>query len=413
MTDRLTNKKDFINDAFFCIFLVSVGIGHYFNEMFQIKGTVVIADIALALFVGAWVLTRGVKIERRHYYLLVCFVYMLAMALIERHGVGHILRDIKVFAYFFVPYFYVCRRKDDDEFIKRAVKVTAAMIFATSVAFIIYFFVKGMRTLNLGYVKRTNGLFLTEYIFPLAFVIFLALKDELQAKMGKILYRFMMFMMLVLTIVGWTRSAWLMLPIAFVLYYVLNYFTGIYSYLSKKEIAKRVVIFVLAMILVAVAGGIALKIAAPTMYDALIGRVFSFAQLGKEDAKLDSMLIRLNDILKYKGKIINPRIILGWGFGDMLPGEPSTILENSFVYYIWKYGIVWGALLVYKVLDKFRTMYLRKSKINNAMIAIIIAFFLMGGISGHLNKYYMEPYLALYFLIDVDRFFADKKPFKH
>ena len=413
MTDRLTNKKDFINDAFFCIFLVAAGIGHHFNEMFQIKGTVVIADIALALSAGVWVLTRSVKIERRHWYLIVCFVYMLAMAVIDRHGVGHILRDIKVFAYFFVPYFYVSRRKDDDEFIKRAVRVTAAMIFVTSVAFVIHFFVKGITGLPQGRLRRTNGLFLTEYIFPLMFVVFLAMKDELQAKMGKILYWVMMFMMLVLTIVGWTRSAWLMLPMAFVLYYAINYFTGIYSYLSKKEIAKRVLIFTAAVLVLAAAGGALVKLAFPGLFDALIGRVFCFAQLGKGDAKLDSMLIRINDILKYKGKIINPRIILGWGFGDMLPGEPSTILENSFLYYLWKYGIVWGAVLVYKVLDKFRTMYLRKTKINSAMIAVMIAYFLMGGISGHLNKYYMEPYIALYFLVDVDRFFADKKQLKH
>ena len=101
----------------------------------------------------------------------------------------------------------------------------------------------------------------------------------------------------------------------------------------------------------------------------------------------------VNDFVQ--GKFKSVRVFVGYGFGDMLEGKVSTIAENSFVYYIWKYGAFLSCYLFYLILKKFYTIMRRRTLISMAVVISTSVYFFSGGMSGHLNKYYMLPLMAV------------------
>ena len=145
------------------------------------------------------------------------------------------------------------------------------------------------------------------------------------------------------------------------------------------------------------------------LYNVLESRILSIqdAGTGKQGVNVDTLLFRINDIKRYSYKFYNPRILLGWGFGDKLTGANSGIVENSFLYYSWKYGLVMFVVLITKLFDRFMKMLKSRNCVNIAVLCSLFAYLISGSMSGHLNKYYYLPLVAILLTIDFGRYFGN------
>ena len=402
-------RKVDLNDFFFCVFLALSGLGNYYNELYQIANIIVLSDIGLALFLCSLLITSCINLQRKHGYLIICFISMLIIGLLGNHMIGDILRDIKVFLYFFAAYLYCYSRKDDYLYVSRLSKTMLTMVVFTIIVCTTDFLEHGLSGLSSKQILRTFGLGLSQYGLAVSFVILMSIGSRLREKIGKITYYALLVMCLTLSITSYTRSVWLLLILSIALYYLLNIISGVYKDRFSANQIIRIIIYGTAICMAFLMIYRYLEQNYPDIVSLFIGRMQSISSLGSGEivnGNADTLTGRLDGLKDYIPKYTNPLIIVGWGFGDRGKNSVSTITENSFLYYSWKYGIIWSVVLLYRLYDKFKTIFRRKNKINNAVLSSLIAYIIMGGMSGHLNKYYMLPYIAIFLLIDFDRFFV-------
>lgn len=399
-------NKYSVSDFFFCVFLCLSGLGSYYNELYQIGGTLVIADIGLALFIMAAIYVEP-TLSRKHRYLLICFFTMLIIGFIGGHSIGNILRDIKVFIYFFSAYLYCYKRKEEHLFISRISRVCIVMVMFTVVVCTIDFISNGLSNLNSRQILRTFGLGLSQTGLVAAFIILLACGDPVKYRLRKIPYYFLLVACFSLSILSYTRSVWLQLALSLLVYFGLNFLDNKNNY--NVSMLLRLLCGIVAIIGGLVVLYINLNKHYPEIVNLFMARMNSIMLFGSGisyGGNADTLTDRLEELALFSSKYTNPLIVLGWGFGDQANNTPSPIIENSFVYYTWKYGIIWCAVLFYKLKSKFYDIRYRNDKINNAVYAVMIVYFIIGSMSGHLNKYYMLPYIAIFLLVDFNEYFS-------
>lgn len=395
-----------ISDFFFCGFLCLSGLGSYYNELYQIGGTLVIADIGLALFIIAAIYVEP-TLSRKHGYLLLCFFCMLIISFVGGHSIGNILRDIKVFIYFFVAYLYVYKRKEDHLLISRISKTCIVMVVFTIIVCTIDFVSNGLSGVTSGQILRTFGIGLSQYGLAAAFIILLGCGDSIKCRLRKISYYFLLAACFSLSVLSYTRSVWLQLVFSLLLYYVLNFLSNRNHYNASIMIRILFGVVFISVGLIVLYKYIDSRY--PEVVNLFVVRMKSSVMFGTGESlggNVDTLSDRLAELALFSDKYYSPLIVLGWGFGDQASNTPSPIIENSFVYYTWKYGIIWCAVLLYKLKNKFRDIRLRNNRVNNAVYAVLIVYFLIGSMSGLLNKYYMLPYIAIFLLVDFDEFFS-------
>lgn len=398
-------RRDLVVDFFFCVFLALAGLGNYYNNLYQIGGIVVMADIGLVLFIGTQiVLNYELYFDRKHSYLIMCFMALFVIGLISGHAYSDIFRDVKVVMYFFTAYMYCLRRKNSYQFISRVAKTILIVIAFTIVACGMDFFQYGVSGISSNQILRTFGLGLSQTGLAAIYIIFWAGGDLIKRKIGKTLYYGILFSCIILTVTSYTRSNWMLLICSFLGYYTLRFFRN--PSLGAKTVIRGIVYFFGACLVLLLIYQFLQK-SYPKIVEIIVARANSIVYFGtgmSYNGNADTFSDRMSELLKYSDKFLNPMILLGWGFGDRVPGDASTIIENSFLYYTWKYGIIWSCVLFYKVCCKFREILDRNNKLNDGICASLISYFVFGGLSGHLNKYYMLPYIAILLVVDFSSF---------
>lgn len=393
----------------FCVYLFVASLGNYYNEMYQLGNGLVMADFALVLLVGSYIISHysQLLIQRKTAYTCLIAVYMLILGLISMNEMGQILRDIKVFMYFFVTFFYCEKNKNDYEFLNYVKNTLLICICFTIFVCGNNFFNNGIQgVLTTGKIDRTFGMGLSEYGLAIFVVILFALRTVYKSVIKKIILWVLICICVVLCIMSYTRSIWIQLAISILLYFVIWFFM-INHKLTPNTLIRGLLLFASCIGIICFLLAY-LKTNYSALYNVLESRFFSIGDVGTgvQGVNADTVSFRLNDIKKYSDKYFNPRIIIGWGFGDKLADANSGIVENSFLYYSWKYGLVLFVLLIRKMFKRFKKMIYSKSVINIAVFSSLISYLVSGGISGHLNKYYYLPLVAILLSIDFGKYFA-------
>lgn len=380
----------------FCFFLFAAsGIGQYYNEELQIGGVIVPADLFLCGFLGSWFffsLRQEIRIKQKTLVIALIFIAMLLMGITEMNALGNILRDVKVFVYFFAAYLYL---KDyaKDETLQRYLFYTLLGMILFAIGVCGYdFFSYGLQGIETGKIDRTFGLGISQYGLAIAVVILSAAIQYIQGVWRKTICYTLICIGILLCIVSYTRSVWLQLIVSLVLYFI------VYFIYAKKSVRQLGRLLIKMLVIVCIMTWIVYKLAAqyPEISNLILDRFHSININMEFEGNSNTLQYRMQEVNDFvQGKFKSVRVFVGYGFGDMLEGKVSTIAENSFVYYIWKYGAFLSCYLFYLILKKFYTIMRRRTLISMAVVISTSVYFFSGGMSGHLNKYYMLPLMAV------------------
>ncbi len=394
----------------FCVYLFVASLGNYYNELYQFANGIVMADFALVLFVASYIIAHRdeMLIQRKTGYIYMIAIYMLFLGLLNGSEFGQILRDIKVFLYFFSAFLYCEKYKDDLRFVDYIKKTLLLCICFTIIVCGNAFFNYGIKgVISTGKIDRIFGMGLSEYGLAIFVTIFFAIRGTSVSYVQKIILWFLIFLCTGLAIVSYTRSIWIQLVMSILLYII------VCTIVLKHEISFNSLIRSFAMIVLCTSMILFiinyLKTDHVALYEVLENRILSIkdAGTGNQGVNSDTLLFRINDIKRYSDKFSSPRIIFGWGFGDKLLGANSGIVENSFLYYSWKYGVVLFCILIVKILRRFTKMIKSRNRVNIAIFSSLFAYLISGSMSGHLNKYYYLPLVAILFTIDFGQYFEN------
>ena len=399
----LNYRKACISDILFCMFLCATGMGNYYNEMYQIGGVIVPADIYLAIFVLAYLLMNRIRdISKKTVCIFMLGVFMLLAGILGGNQWGQILRDAKVFIYFFFAYLYIKTRKDDPSFLEATINTLIAIVVFTAVFCAIDFFTYGTTGISGGQIMRTFGIGIAQYGLAVTIVICIPFKEHIQKKIGSLGYYLAQFVLAFLCLVSYTRSVWVQLAISILLYYAISMIV----FSTTKHKLGRMFLSFSFVVLISIAAYNYFKSNYTELFNMIMLRIKSISAMGSDEIvgnNYDTIGYRLDILKLYGDKYTNIRILWGWGFGDMRKGGYSAIVENSFLYYSWKYGVIGSIVLGYKIVANIINKVKNRSSVSIAVAISLSVYYISGGMSGHFNKYYILPLIAYLIVIDFDK----------
>lgn len=398
----LNYRKACVSDILFCVFLCATGMGNYYNEMHQIGGTIVPADIYLAIFVFAYLLIYRVRcISKKTVYIFMLGIFMFLIGILDGNQLGQILRDAKVFIYFFTAYLYIKKRKDDPSFLRATINSLIAIVIFTALFCTIDFITYGTTGISDGQIRRTFGIGIAQYGLAATIVICIPFKEHIQKKIGFFGYYLIQFVLVFLCIVSYTRSVWVQLAASVILYIAICMIVSTET-VTKRKFIKSVLSFGFVALMLIVAYNY-FKSNYTALFNMIMLRVESISAMGTGEVvanNYDTIGYRLDIVKLYGNKFTNIRILWGWGFGDMREGGYSAIVENSFLYYSWKYGVIGTIVLGYKVIANIISKIKTRLSVSIAVAISLSMYYVSGGMSGHLNKYYILPLIAYLIVVD-------------
>lgn len=398
----LNYRKACVSDILFCMFLCATGMGNYYNEVYQIGGTIVPADIYLAIFVFSYLLIYRVRcISKKTIYIFMLGIFMFLIGLLGGNQLGQILRDVKVFIYFFSAYLYIKKRKDDLNFLRVTICTLMIIVIFTAMFCAVDFITYGITGISDGLIRRTFGIGIAQYGLAATIVICIPFKEQIQKRIGNFGYYLIQFVLVFLCVVSYTRSVWVQLVASVMLYIAICVIASTKT-IMKRKLAKSVLSLVFVAIMLIVVYNY-FKSNYTALFNTIISRVESISAMGTGEVvgnNYDTLGYRLDDVKSYGYKYINIRILWGWGFGDVLESGYSAIVENSFLYYSWKYGVIGTIVLGYKVIANIISKIRTRSSVSIAVAVSLSMYYISGGMSGHLNKYYILPLIAYLIVVD-------------
>lgn len=399
-------------DLYLKIFLFcSVGLGSYYNLKYRI-GSLMISDIALVLFSISYLnyiyknKVARLKITNITMIIASIFIYMIILGITSRYSFSNILRDVKVFAYFFITLHYVYFRRKDKYFKNKMWKFLIKLAIFTLIINLYSSLTTGISGVGTGKIDRVFGLGLGSPILVIVSTMLFINKDIFLNKYNYILYYLSQMLLIITIILSFTRNVWIQLVITYMTMFMINIFN------IKKEKRFKINIknmFLSILILMLSLGYVYnLKVRGNEIYDIIEDRVLSiFSTTG-----VGTLQHRMNDLEASKYKYKNIRIIFGYGFGDKVnnsTGGDGVTAENSFLYYSWKYGIVLFLILIIFVNKQLLNIYNRKDTVNRGLCISLYWYMIIASMSGNLSKYYGMPILAILLILDFSNVVYDNE----
>ena len=379
-----------------CFFIFVAGFGAYYNEMYRF-GDVMMSDIALLLFFMSYLPKSMIK-KSRHMksfdvFVIVIFCFELLLGIACGYSFSNILRDVKQFLYFFVTACYVRSLPIKDY--RRFFKVIIYVGIFTLVSNIYIFFTYSINGLSTGKIDRIFWAGLGNYFLADLSLICFILNNKIKGKIFNLVYWLVQPLLVFAICVSYTRTVW----IEFILIYSIFFAVYIPKYISKIVINKIVRITLLAVFIIFAVSSF---LTSDNQISEVIVSKANSIYSGLTD-KNDTLAYRFEDIYAAKYKYKNLQVIIGYGFGDTIRGLTSyegTKTENSFLYYSWKYGVIFFFVYMMYLCKKLWQIFRRNDPLNQGIAIILTVSFLIGSMSGNLNKYYSLPMIAVALYID-------------
>ena len=379
----------------FLLILGVYGMGFHYNDIYRF-GSIFPSDILLAVTLIYYIfIYRNTKIKKKFIYAILIAIFEFFLGLLAGNSFGNILRDFKIFLYFFAIYWILEQYCKNTKRIHKLFKYYIIVVFISIVLNIVEFFNNGLTNIESGEILRTFAIGLGwGAIVPISMIIN-TYRKEFCNKYGVVLYYILEIASLLCVVLSCTRTTWISLIVAFIL---------------KKIIVDKINININAIIKTAfIVLAIILVInhlyrEKNPVFMVLYNRFSGISEaMSDEDS---TFAYRINDVSSSFYKFESPRIIWGYGYGDtrkpfgyrMSETEAEVGCENSYFYYIWKYGIFFSILLFFSLFKKMKKIWC-KSKASKVWIIYFVVYMAIDAMSGNLSSTYSIAIYALYFIL--------------
>lgn len=409
-------KHGFSAYIFFLMFMMSVcGLGFYYNNLFRL-GSIFPSDLYLAVFVAVWLIqNKGVIPCERNTITALCAVvsFEFIQGMFCQYDSGEILTDFKYVLYFFVPYYYEKTIRDDKS---KMSGVFVVYIMAIIVALILNWYnfltngVSALRTLGETRIIRTFAIGLGFSCGALLTCLLIVYKREFTKRTNILLYYIIQIILIASCVASYTRTNWISYGITVALTLL---FVKEKKELNINQVIKTILnIGVILMILIIISQ--LLDKYLPGFIDTIMLRFDSIGNSVNASANVENNTFeaRINDVLAGIDVFFSPRIMLGYGYGALYQaanGDYYSGAENSFVYYLWKYGLICGLYLFYRVSKKLRRIWREGGKANKVVVIYSLVQLVIGSLSGHYNTAYALAVISIIMEMNLDILFEVKE----
>lgn len=390
-------KYKFKPITFYVMYMISVcGLGFYFNDMFRL-GPIFPSDLYMLLFVAVCIFSEKgkIKVQKREFRLIVIVTFLeIALGLVGQYALEDILSDFKLILYFFIPYFYGKIIKDKKEESKICLYTYCFCVGISLLLNWIHFFQYGLINIASGgdQIVRTFGIGLGFSCGSLITCMLMDFKIEFVKKYGYVLYYIIHILLILSALISFTRTSWIVYGITVLVNWIL---VCNKQFKTPDEILKRV-------FNVVIVGVITYWIIAffsktfPDITDAIISRMMTIRETTTDQG--NTFVARINDVLAGADVFASPRILWGYGLGALYKNAKGYFYaqgENSFIYYLWKYGIILGGYLFYRVGLSIRKRWKSGVKVERTVAIYLVVSLIISSLSGNMNRPYSLGALAI------------------
>ncbi len=383
--------------VFFIFILLSCGLGYRFLDLHRIGGSLVYTDFLIGFMIVLLLLAKYKKntLVRKS---TVCATFVLifetVFGLASGYEIQYIVRDIKMWLYFFIPYWmmkYISSKKNDS-----ANRLIVHALFISIVLTLFQcwfdFFINGLSNIRRGSINRDFTIGLSFYCASFVILVVWANRDVIISRIGIIPYVIIQIIGVASVIVSYTRTNWILCFTSFI--------TLVIVMISKKRNSKpskkSLIAFALfiGLVIISVFG---IAYFYPDFVNTILSRFLSIGdqQIGNNVNTFQHRVdYTKNTLVKFK----SPKILFGWGLGDTQAGHADEIVwncENSILYYCWKYGVVASAVLFISIIKKTIRMIRSSNPTRMASGVFLMWFFIIGSWSGNMNYYYFLSFIAI------------------
>lgn len=414
-------KYGFGTHTFYLMFIMSVcGLGFYYNNQFRM-GFIFPSDLYLAAFVVVWIFqSRGILVCNRSTAttLFIITLFQITQGLFLQYDIGEILTDFKYVLYFFVPYFYgktICydKSKSTSVFVVYVVAIVVTLILnwsnflSNGISALIYFGEKR--------IIRTFAIGLGFSCGALVTCLLILYKEEFIRKTNVVLYYAIQVILIASCIASYTRTNWISYGITVVL---------LILFVKEKKIDKSDANYVIKAIINIGVIALILVVIYQLLNKYFLGfteTIFSrFNSIGDSmrlsaNVEANTFEARINDVFAGADVFVSPRILWGYGYGALYTnasGYSYGGLENSYIYYLWKYGIPCGLYLFYRVINKLQRLWKYGERANKAIVIFALAQLIVGSLSGHYNSAYSLAVISIIMEMNLDLVFMESEEIK-
>ena len=379
----------------FLLMLTVYGMGFQYNNIYRM-GSIFPSDLVLLLVSGYYAIKyRNVGIKKTYVYAFLVAMVEFCIGIISGSAIGNILRDVKIFLYFFVIYLILKGFCEVERKIDKLYKYYIVVVVLSVALNIINFFSNGLANIDQGEILRTFAIGLGwGAVVPIA-LIANTFKSEIVQKYGGVVYYTIEIVSIVCVALSYTRTAWISFIVAFFLKKV--FVDKISINVSSLIKASAVVILIVLLI------GKLYQDRNP-VFMVLYNRFTGITEAISDDDS--TFAYRLKDVSSSFYKFESPRIICGYGFGDtrkpygyrISEMDAEVGCENSYFYYVWKYGILFSVALVVALIKRMNRLW-NQSKAAKVWTVYLIVYMAIGAMSGNLSNTYSIAIYALDFVL--------------
>lgn len=376
------NQKSFI-----AFLIMSVAWGASINLKYRF-GNIMPADISMIIFLSA-ILIGSLKgnirlsnslCRRENLLMIIIVISYIAIGIIKKYSFYNIFQDLKLFIYVFLPYIYVSSIDINSKFknnIILFIKIYIILIFCQEIA---HFKNIGLQNMvQSGFGKRDVAI-IVQFV-PLAISMLLANK----AKINSFEMIFLQILGFLACLLSFTRTIWI------------AYIMGILiTVLFRDKNIFKLFRNILVISIILVVANYILKEFFPIVYcnfyDAVVSR------LTDSTNPTNTLDHRFNSSIKvFYDKVWRIDSLFGSGFGEIWEWKKAGFIENSILYYIWKYGVFVTSYFVYKIIRNIYGAFRTNIPIIKIISLNMFVFICIGNFSGNLNLYYCMPILSFVF----------------
>lgn len=375
--------------------LTVYGMGFHYNNVYRM-GSIFPSDIILLLVSGYYAIKyRNIGIKKRYFYAFLVAMVEFCIGIIKGNIFGNILRDAKIFLYFFVIYLILKGYCEVERKIDRLYKYYIGTVVLSVVLNVINFFSNGLVNIDQGEILRTFAIGLGwGAVVPISLIVN-TYKNEILQKYGNILYYSIEIVSVVCVALSATRTAWISFLVVFL---IKRIFVDKISINRSNLIKASAIFFVMILII-----GKFYQDKNP-VFMVLYNRLTGITEEILDDES--TFAYRLNDVSSSFYKFESPQIICGYGFGDTRKPygyradetNAEVGCENSYFYYAWKYGMLFSIALAIELIKKMRKLW-NQSKATKVWTVYLVVYMTIGAMSGNLNNTYSIATYALYFIL--------------
>lgn len=391
--------------ALYVFMIIAYGLGNAFAETYKL-GYIFPSDVplvVLAVFLLIYHFSvHQMTVKKISFFAVSFMVFEFLQGIVVGASFAYIFRDLKIWLYFFVPYWSIKYLLQSHDKLAKRIKICFFItIMITLVQNWQFFINNGLSGLEYSSLTRSFDYGMNFSIAILLLLCIMAEKKWVCSKISIVGYYAIEVICLLSIIVSYTRSFWIMLIFALIAYYVLLRINKLNSKFNSITIIA-VVVAILGVVFIIYFG----KKNFPEVYNVIATRFSSIFAPDTSGVNQDTLSGRLEYMKDTLSKFYSPRILFGYGYGDTqtvssqflnFRSAESWNCENSILYYCWKYGIFAACYLFLTVLYRILNCIHSSNKLKIALISYLIAWIPVGLMSGNFNSSFtISTFAALF-----------------